>query len=223
MSTQTKNRQWFSRKLRRFLWSREMSPLLERLGCGWCDGGCHTCAKALYLYLIASGTIDPVAVSFRLIANQEHWAHHVVVSVSHAGRIWYLDANGVSSARQLLRYWEQEELVRGPWISDYWNAYEVEDVLPSLDDIALILLEKLFAAFGPFSPAWLETNGIVSSVPMRAEGLDACMLYELNALGQKTGRKAGPFSKEQANLLAFALTIMPTSVRYSYIARPCEQ
>lgn len=153
-----RDRQRFNRELRCFMWSQQVEPLLAELECGWFDGGCHTCAKGLYLYLLASGTLDPATVSFTVIADHRHGANHVVLAITSGSRTWYLDANGISSARQLLRYWEQEEGVSGAWISKAWNTQEIEEVIPSFDGLALVLAEKLLNAFGPFSSTWLATG-----------------------------------------------------------------
>lgn len=200
-----------------------MAPLLTELDCGWFDGACHTCAKGIYLYLLASGTLDPAAVSFRVISDHHHWANHVVVSISTHSRTWYLDANGISSSRRLLRYWEQEEHLLEAWISDYWNAQEAEEAIPSLGGIALILAEKMLTTFGPFSPAWLEADATPASMTDRGEEQGTTYyVYEQKATGQRTGRQAGPFSKCQADIIALTLASMPTSMSYRYSVIPHE-
>jgi hypothetical protein len=215
-ASEPKDRRGFHRKLLRFLWSEPMAPLLVELDCGWLDGGCHTCAKGIYVYLLASGTLDPDAVSFQIISDRRNVAHHVAVAVDTDSGTWYLDGNGMSSSHRLLRYWEHEEHVTGVWINAQCTAQEVEEAFPSLGGIALILAGALFAAFGPFSPAWLEMGNAQRSKPTREEEEGAYDVYELSPTGQRTGREAGPFPEERAKLIAHTLNALPTSLRYHY-------
>jgi len=222
MLTQVNNRHSFNRKLRRFMYSREMVALLAQMGCGWFDGGCNSCAKGIYLYLIASATLNPLAISFKVIGDRRHWANHVVVSVCCGDRTWYLDADGISSPHRLLRHWDQVEGLLGAWISDHWNAQEVEKVIPSSNGIALTLADKLLSSFGPFSLSWLDLGDASSGTLVSVEEWSAYYVYELHTNRQKTGRSAGPFEKGPADLIALTLTSMPASEGYHYIVRSNE-
>jgi len=156
MSNHRKNRQWFSSKLQRFFWSREIAPLLLELDCGWLDGGCYTCAKGLYRYLIISATIDPSMLSFSIVIDQHQKAHHVVIGVQGATQVWFLDAKGVSSAQRLLHYWAREEHLTKPQIEACGDTDALESAIPSSDAIADRLAECLLTILGPYDPAWLE-------------------------------------------------------------------
>jgi hypothetical protein len=92
MAKEKSNQQWFSQRLRRFLWSGRVAPLLAELEYGWLDGGCHTSANALYRWLMLSRTLEPAALSRMIIADLHCPAHHVVVCVLHHGKGWYIDA-----------------------------------------------------------------------------------------------------------------------------------
>ena len=156
MGKEISNRQWFSQRLRRFLWGKRVIPLLAELEYGWLDGGCHTCANGLYQWLMRSRALEPAALSRMIIADLHCPAHHVVVRVLHNGRRWYFDANGVSTEDQLLRYWRQEEHLRDPWLREYDDALLSETGIVCLPRISVRLTEELLTAFGPFSPTWLD-------------------------------------------------------------------
>lgn len=102
MAKEKSNRQWFSQRLCGFLWGKRVAPLLAELEYGWLDGGCHTCANALYHWLMLSRVLEPAALSRMIIADFRCPAHHVVVRVLHNGGRWHFDANGVSTEEQLL-------------------------------------------------------------------------------------------------------------------------
>lgn len=156
MGREKSNRQWFSQCLRRSLWGRRVAPLLAELEYGWLDGGCYTCASALYRWMMRSRTLEPGALSLVIIADLQCPAHHVVVRVLYNGRRWYLDANGVSTEEQLLRYWREEEHLRNPWLREYDDALLREAGIVCLPRIGVRLTEELLTAFGPFSPTWLD-------------------------------------------------------------------
>ena len=156
MGKEKSNRQWLSHRLRRFLWGKRVAPLLAELEYGWLDGGCHTCASSLYQWMMRSRALELAALSLMIIADLHCPAHHVVVRVLHNGRRWYLDANGVSTEEQLLRYWRQEEHLRDPWLRGYDDALLSEAGIVCLPRISVRLTEELLTAFGPFSPTWLD-------------------------------------------------------------------
>jgi hypothetical protein len=153
----TRNRRWLSRRLRRFFWSKRMIPLLETLECGWLDGGCYTGSVGLYEYLLLSEEGDPANLSLNIIADLHCAANHVVVCLIHDGQRWYLDANGVQSEEQVLRYWEREEQLVSPWIRAYNAPLLAETGIPLHPAVSRFLTENLFAVFGRFSPAWLAS------------------------------------------------------------------
>ena len=83
MGKEKSHRQWFSHRLRHFLWGKRVVPLLAELEYGWLDGGCHTCANALYHWMIRSRALEPAAVSRMIIADLYCPAHHVVTDLAH--------------------------------------------------------------------------------------------------------------------------------------------
>lgn len=210
------NRQSFNRILRRFMYGREMEESLAQMGCGWFDGGCHSCAKGISLYLIASATLDPATISFKVIADRRHWANHVVVSVNVGDQTWYLDADGISSSQRLLQHLNRAEGLDGARISDFWNTQEVERSIPSSNGIALTLADKLLSSFGPFSPSWLESD----DVPFITEELKSYSVHELDTSRQMVLRKVGPFPKSLADHIAHMLNSMPTTEGHHYSVRP---
>ena len=151
----TLNRRWLSRRLQRFFWSERMIPLLETLECGWFDGGCYTCSVGLYGYLLLSQEVDPTTIFLNIIADLHCAANHVVVCLIHEGQRWYLDANGVRSEKWLLRYWKREERLLSPWIRAYNAPLLAKMGIPLHPAVSMLLIENLFAVFGPFSPSWL--------------------------------------------------------------------
>ena len=156
MGKEKSYRQWFSHRLRRFLCGKRVAPLLAELEYGWLDGGCHTCASALYQWMLRSRVLEPTALNLKIITDLRCPAHHVVVRVLHDGRRWYVDANGVSTEEQLLRYWRQEEHLRDPWLREYNDTLLSETGIVCLPRIGVRLAEELLTAFGPFSPNWLD-------------------------------------------------------------------
>ena len=156
MGKEMRSRQWLSHRLRRFLWSKRVAPLLAELEYGWLDGGCHTCANALYQWMLRSRVLEPTALNLKIIADLRCPAHHVVVRALYNDRHWYVDANGVSTEEHLLRYWWQEEHLRDPWLREYDDALLSETGIVCLPRISVRLAEELLTVFGPFSPIWLH-------------------------------------------------------------------
>lgn len=154
-----RDRSWFHKVLPAVLWSDAMGPLLEHMGYGWCDGGCHSCARGIEDYLLQSDTICPGAVDVVVIADRWTPAQHVVVCVTYQGERWYLDANGVQTEEQLLAYWTQEEGLPAPRIEDSYDAEWLEEEIPFLPCARVTVTTLLMEVLGPFSWQWLAVSG----------------------------------------------------------------
>jgi hypothetical protein len=153
-----RNRSWLHRTLRSLLWSEAIAPLLEMMGCGWLDGGCHSCAKGLLQYLQQSNMPHEVLVEKVVIADAYSRAQHVVIGIIALGREWYLDANGVSTREEILSYWEQEEQVFAPRIERIDDEEWLEEEIASLGYASWCVQNLLQEKLGHFSLHWLEDN-----------------------------------------------------------------
>jgi len=90
-------------------------------GSTWVAGGCWAAAKALHSLL--SGSRLVAMVGFRGRGRPEH------VVVEYRG--WYLDADGASSHRELIRRWREQELVENPRIMPFQPEMAGGMVCPS--------------------------------------------------------------------------------------------
>lgn len=107
---------WFSRALHRFLLGSNVASsaafdLLAPHRTGWTDGACLLLALALQQWL------GPAA-QLQAVGNTSYPQAHVVTQVGS----WYLDGDGVSSAKRLLQRWHEVEHLPGATLRPYAAA-----------------------------------------------------------------------------------------------------
>lgn len=153
--TARRDRRWLSLALRKLLWSAAVGPMLEEMGCGWCDGGCHSCAQGIRAYLEQAGPTHPVRAKLAIIADARAPAQHVVACLSLAGQKWYLDANGVFDEKRLLRYWAEEEGLLWPRIEEDYDAGWLDEEIPCNGRMSAQVTALLQRELGAFNLAWL--------------------------------------------------------------------
>lgn len=193
-------RRWFSRRLHRFLWRKLMAPLLMELECGWLDGACATCAEGLLRYITFSRTLEPAAVSLAIIADARCPAHHILVKILYHGMAWYVDANGVSSERELLRYWRDEEHLVDPFLAPHDDALLEAMGMRSVPRISTKLAQLFFDHFGPFSPAWLDEDDESALSPGARPGAFPPLPGQLRPAGGKVKKEeVGGMISERLN------------------------
>lgn len=134
----------FTRAARRLLWSDRMLRTLHYLNdAGWNDGGCRILAEANLLWL------GPLAERYVLIDRKQ--VQHVVVRVGDR----YLDGDGASTERTLLRRWRREGLERPFLLADpdakLANASErTPEGIPSNHALSARLATQLELELGAF-------------------------------------------------------------------------
>lgn len=155
LGSRRRDRVWLNRTLRTFFWRREAAFLIDEMGYGWCDGGCHTCVRGIQQYLLQSKSLYPATVNLAAIADIGTPAQHVVVGLHHLGERLFLDANGIRSENSLLGYWVREEHLKWPWIDEEcdpnWLSEEVA-FNPRISTHIAALLEN---TIGSFSLEWI--------------------------------------------------------------------
>jgi len=130
----------FCRALRRFLYggSNELQgsaafQLLAPWQCGWLDGGCHILADAVQMWLGAAAT------TLWGVSHGQHLPDHIVVQCGG----WYLDGDGVSSKRALLRRWRRVEHVPGATLFPYNAAAGERSGIPRDRETSACLAQLL--------------------------------------------------------------------------------
>jgi hypothetical protein len=128
--------------------------MAEREGT-WRAGLCWDLADGLIKWINFSRTLPPSAVFPVIVGDVKCPAHHVAVCVEN---IWYLDANGISTKEELLRYWQNEEGLEEPFIAPYDEQLLTEQGI--LRDARMItrLADCFLSVFGRFSPAFLHDS-----------------------------------------------------------------
>ncbi len=150
-----RDRRWLGLALRKLLWSAAVGPMLEEMGCGWCDGGCHSCARGIRAYLEQGGSLHPARARLAVIADARAPAQHVVACLHLPGQKWYLDANGVFDEKRLLRYWAEQEGLLWPRVEEDYDADWLDEEIPCNGRMSAQVTALLLGAFGPFNLAWL--------------------------------------------------------------------
>jgi hypothetical protein len=104
----------------------------KNIKCGPLDGGCHVMARALQK-AIGKGELYAVfdkGLSYQLNPYAPD-PHHVVLKVNDE----YIDADGISSKKQLLTRWEKVEGLKSPFLRkfhpEYCKEYPKDKVLES--------------------------------------------------------------------------------------------
>ncbi len=154
---QQRTAQVFSVRLRQVLWHREGTRLLRSISdewpCGWLDGLCNLLAEGLLEWVCASGQqlVESLAPHLMILAGEGKAVDHVVLQIG----TWFLDGDGVSSRRTLLRRWQnQEGLVRPRLIA--YNSQVVERAgIPRNQERSCEIAAYLTQGLGTFSSSWL--------------------------------------------------------------------
>lgn len=105
------NPKQLSKELHEFLYTEKPLEILDDVlhwCCGWCDGGCLILAKALQQWLR-----EPTKLM--LIIDDQEIAQHAVTQVGQ----YYLDGDGVSSERELLNTWKEQEHIKSAELVPY--------------------------------------------------------------------------------------------------------
>jgi hypothetical protein len=126
-----------------------LTPIVDRYGCGWFDGGCFIFARALQLWL--GGCL---AVLVRQDLLDEQAFDHVILRVENTPGFrerLYIDADGVATRKALLERWRSREGLTDIQLEDPANAIRFVGHLHN-DCLSLWLAEQLRSRFG--IPAW---------------------------------------------------------------------
>jgi hypothetical protein len=134
----------FGDALHGFLYlKKEVWELLPGRFDTWLAGGCWLLAEALHAW------IGPRSSMWSLMGSQYHNVNHVVIRVGNC----YLDGDGASTERELLKRWENEELVPKPYLRPF-RPEEAQNIeCPVGPGKALVV--ALEEEFGP-GPALVE-------------------------------------------------------------------
>jgi hypothetical protein len=143
--------------LYRFAHSSDIfTPFVQHYGCGWFDGGCFIFARALQLWL--GGRL---AVIVRTELFREQAFDHVVLSLAdpqHLTEMVYIDADGVTTRRALVKCWRTRERLPGALLED--PANRIRFVAPlRKESWSAWLAAQLEVKFG--KPKWSELAGLL--------------------------------------------------------------
>jgi len=158
---QRKRTRAFSQKLYHTLWQGEAAELLCALDArwkatGWLSGLCWICAEGILQWALATGSqavrdLDPRPM---ILAAEDKQADHVVVAVGS----WYLDGDGVSTLRTLLRRHRTLEGLVRPRLQPFDEQGLSQQGFPRDEEASRQLADCLASALGPFTPAMLGTG-----------------------------------------------------------------
>jgi hypothetical protein len=148
----------FSQRLTRTLWEGEATELLSALANRWQAAGrlaglCWICAEGILDWILAADSPAVSALSPRLmiLAEEGKPADHVVVRVG----LWYLDGDGASTLRTLLRRHRTLEGLRRPLLHPYDEQGLSDRGFPRDVEASRQLAASLAEVLGPFTPALL--------------------------------------------------------------------
>jgi hypothetical protein len=136
--------------------SEILTPIVERYGCGWFDGGCFIFARALQLWL--GGRLA-------VLVRQELWDEqvfdHVILRVEHtpdSREPLYIDADGVATRSALLERWQTREGLTNVQMEDPADTIRFVGHLHN-ELVSLWLAGQLQIKFGNPDRMWLITSG----------------------------------------------------------------
>jgi hypothetical protein len=132
-----------------------LTPVVDRYGCGWFDGGCFIFARALQLWLGGS-----LVVLVRAQLLREQLFDHVVLRVEtspDAGEPLYVDADGVTTRSALLERWRTREGLTDIQLEDPAAVIRFVGHLHN-DSLSIWLAEQLRKKFGDPDLSWLHTS-----------------------------------------------------------------
>jgi hypothetical protein len=135
----------FGNALHRLLYfKKEVWEILPKDWGTWVAGGCRILAEALH------GWIGPRSSMWALKGSRYHNVNHVVVRVGDC----YLDGDGASTERALLKRWEEFELVPDPYLRPFRPEEAMDLECPTRPIRALVAaLEEEFGS-GPALMEW---------------------------------------------------------------------
>lgn len=155
---QHKQEKAFSQRLYHTLWQDEGAALLGALNsrwktAGWLSGLCWICAEGILQWILATGGQAAIALDPHLmvLAAEGKEADHVVVAVGP----WFLDGDGVSTLRPLLRRHRTLEGLVRPRLRPYDEQLLSRMEFPRDGEASRQLAACLTAALGPFTSALL--------------------------------------------------------------------
>jgi hypothetical protein len=131
-----------------------ITPIVDRYGCGWFDGGCFIFARALQLWL---GGCLAVLVRQELLDEQAF--DHVILRVENipdCRDTLYIDADGVATRNALLERWRSREGLTDIHLEDPGNAIRFVGHLHN-NCLSLWLAGQLRSRFGIPARSWLES------------------------------------------------------------------
>ncbi|SRR5712692_2505081 len=110
-------------------------------------------ADGLLEWICASGEqiVKSLAPQLMLLAGEGKQVDHVVLRVG----AWFLDGDGVSSRRTLLRRWQNQEGLIRPRLIAYDPRVVEKAGIPSDQERSCKIATCLMQVLGPFSPSWL--------------------------------------------------------------------
>lgn len=109
---------------------KQSISFFEEMDCTWLDGGCHTFARGILPWLQAHGYQPSLAAILSELPG-DTIAAHVVASVRIDEQIFYVDANGIQTAEQLLAHWSERPLL---WrMTIHLEPFDDEDDLAWLE------------------------------------------------------------------------------------------
>jgi hypothetical protein len=136
--------------------SEILTPIVERYGCGWFDGGCFIFARALQLWLGGS-----LAVLVRQELLDEEAFDHVVLRVANSRdceETLYIDADGVATRSALLERWQTREGLTNVQLEDPADTIRFVGHLHN-ELVSIWLAEQLQIKFGNHDRMWLIKSG----------------------------------------------------------------
>jgi hypothetical protein len=132
-----------------------LTPVVERYGCGWFDGGCYIFARALQLWL---GGCLAVLVRQELLDKQAF--DHVVLRVDNSPdcrETLYIDADGVATRSALLKRWRTREGLTSIHLEDPADTIRFVGHLHN-HSLSIWLAEQLRVKFGNPDWGWLSNS-----------------------------------------------------------------
>jgi hypothetical protein len=145
-----------------------LTPIVDRYGCGWFDGGCFIFARGLQLWL--GGCLA-------VLVRQELWNEqvfdHVILRVDNTPGCrepLYIDADGVATRSALLERWRTREGLTDIQLEDPASAIRFVGHLQN-DSLSIWLSQQLRERFGDPDMSWLNTSARYSKRPHRGADL----------------------------------------------------
>jgi len=135
--------------------SEILTPLAERYGCGWFDGGCYIFARALQIWLGGS-----LAVLVREELLDEQAFDHVVLRLGNSPdcvKALYIDADGVATRRTLLERWQTRERLKNVQLEDPADTIRFVGHLRN-ESLSTWLAKQLQLTFGNHDRMRLTTS-----------------------------------------------------------------